>query len=289
MLEILKQTFKEWQEDKVPMLAAAVAYYTMFSLAPLLIIVIAVMSFLGQGDAQAQIVGQISDAAGENVGELVGTMIENRQAEGGNVLATLVGIAILLVAATGVFSQLQTALNIIWDVKPDPEKSGIKQILRVRLASLGMVLAIGFVLLVSLVLSTVLSGLLSGASDALPGGGFLWPLLDWLISLAVITVLFAMIFKVLPDAKITWSTVWIGALATALLFVLGKWLLGLYLSRAAVAGAYGAAGSLVVLLLWVFYSAQILLMGGEFTQVYSKRTGHGIVPDDHAVRASGRI
>lgn len=289
MLEVLKQTFSEWQEDKVPMLAAAVAYYTMFSLAPLLIIVIAVMSFLGQGDAQGQIVGQISNAVGENVGDLVGTMIENRQEQGGNVLATIVGVAILLVAATGVFTQLQNALNIIWDVKPDPERSGIAQILRVRLASLGMVLAIGFVLLVSLVLSTVLSGLISSADDVLPGAEALWPILDWLLSLAVITLLFAMIFKVLPDAKITWGTVWVGALATALLFVLGKWLLGLYLSRAAVAGAYGAAGSLVVLLLWVFYSAQILLLGGEFTQVYSKRTGRGIQPDDHAVRAHGRL
>lgn len=285
MLELLKQTFAEWQEDKVPMLAAAVAYYTMFSLAPLLIIVIALMSFLGQGDAQGEVVGRIAEAAGEDVGSLIGTMIENRQQEGGDLLATVVGVVILLVASTGVFTQVQNALNTIWDVKPDPERAGFRHLLRVRLASLGMVLAIGFVLLVSLVLSTILSGLVSSASDVLPGAGLLWPILDWAVSLAVITLLFAMIFKVLPDVKIRWSTVWAGALATALLFVLGKWLLGLYLSRAAVASAYGAAGSLVVLLLWVFYSAQILLLGGEFTQVFSKRSGRGIVPDDHAVRA----
>lgn len=287
MIDMLKQTFQEWSEDKVPVLAAALAYYTVFSVAPLLIIVIAVLTFFGQGGAQSDIVDQIGQATSEEVGSLIGTMIESRQDQGGNVIATIIGVVILLVGATTVFAQLQNALNTIWGVKPDPEASGIRHMIGVRIASLGMVLGIGLLLFASLVLSTVVSSLAGSAADALPGSSFLWSLLDWLVSLAIITLLFAAIFKVLPDARISWRSVWVGALVTALLFVLGKWLLGLYLSRAGIAGAYGAAGSLVVLLLWVFYSAQILLMGGEFTQVFARRTGEGIHPDEGAVRTKG--
>ena len=286
-MEILKRTFAEWQRDKVPILAAGLAYYTVFAVAPLLIIVIAVLTFFGQGGAESTIVDQIRQALGDDVASLIGSMIENRQAQGGNVLATVVGVVILLVGATGVFAQLQTALNIIWGVKPDPEKGGVGRMVRVRLAGLGMVLVIGLLLMVSLVLSTVISALASSAADALPGSGFLWALLDWAVSLAVITLLFALIFKFLPDVRLAWHSVWVGALVTALLFVVGKWALGLYLSRAGVAGAYGAAGSLVVLLLWVFYSAQILLLGGEFTQVFARRSGHAIRPDEGAVATKG--
>jgi len=286
-MELLKQTFHEWQEDQVPLLAAALAYYTVFSLAPLLIIVIAVLTFFGQGEAQSTLIDQIQGILGDNVAQLIRTMIENREAGGGNLLATSVGGLLLLAGATSVLAQLQNALNIIWGVQPDPQASNIGQLIRVRLLSLGMILVIGFLLLVSLVLTTVVEGLAASAGDLLPGGDLLWALLNWLVSLAVITLLFALIFRVLPDASVPWATVWVGALVTALLFVGGKWILALYLARGAVANAYGAAGSLVVLLIWVFYSAQILLMGGEFTQVYARRRGHRIQPAKHAVRRGG--
>ena len=283
MLDLLKTTFSEWQEDKVPVLAAALAYYTIFSLAPLLIIVIAVLGiYFGQGQAETELVGQLQNLFGQNVAETLQTMIESRAQSGGNVLASVVGVIILLVGATGVFTQLQSALNQIWGVEPDP-KSGIWNLIRVRLLSLGMILVIGFLLLVSLVLSAVLSAFGGMLSAALPGGDLLWQALNFVISLGVITLLFAMIFKYLPDAEIRWSDLWVGAGVTALLFVVGKSLIGLYLGSSGVSSSYGAAGSLVVLLLWVFYSAQIVLFGGEFTQVYAKRRGAEIVPDEHAV------
>lgn len=287
MIEILKKTFAEWQEDRVSILAAALAYYTVFSVAPLLILVIAGLTFLGQGGAQSSIVQWISATVGSGVGDLIGTMIEDRRVQGGNVVATIVGVGILLVGATGVFAQLQKALDIIWGVEPGPGKGGIGRLVRVRIAGLGMVLTVGLLLLISLVLSAVISGLAASAADAVPGSGLLWGLLDWLVSIVVITLLIAMIFKYLPDVRVPWRSLWVGALVTALSFVLGKWLLGLYLSRAGVASAYGAAGSLVVLLLWVFYSAQIVLIGAEFTQVHARRNGAGIEPDEGTVPTKG--
>lgn len=284
MLDLLKTTFSEWQEDKVPVLAAALAYYTVFSLAPLLIIVIAILGiFFGQGQAETQLVSQLEGVFGQGVAQTLQAMIESRAQSGGNVLASIVGVVLVLVGATGVFTQLQNALNQIWGVEPNPE-SGIWNLVRVRLLSLGMILVIGFLLLVSLVLSAVLSAFGGMLSTALPGGDLLWQALNFVISLAVITLLFALIFKYLPDAEIRWRDLWVGAGVTALLFVIGKSLIGLYLGSSAVASSYGAAGSLVVLLLWVFYSAQIILFGGEFTQVYAKRRGAGIAPDEHAVK-----
>ena len=288
MLDLVKQTFKEWQEDKVPVLASSLAYYTIFSLAPLLIIVIGIMSlFFSQGEAQSQLVAQIQGLFGEDVAGTIRTMIENREQSGGNVLATVIGFLILIVGATGVFVQLQNALNQIWDVKPDPEGGGIMRIIKVRLLSLGMVLVIGFLLLVSLVLSAVLSALSGMLNGVLPGADWLWNVLNFVISFGVIAGVFALMFKFVPDAQVAWRDVFIGGAVTALLFVIGKTLIGLYLGSSGVASSYGAAGSLVVLLLWVFYSAQIVLFGGEFTQVYAKRFGGGIKPDEHAVRAAG--
>jgi len=284
MPDLLKTTFSEWQEDQVPVLAAALAYYTVFSLAPLLIIVIAVLGiFFGQGEAQEQLVNQLQSLFGQDVAQTIQTMIEERSQSGGNVAASIVGFLLVIVGATGVFTQLQNALNQIWGVEPDPE-SGIWNLIRVRLLSLGMILVIGFLLLVSLVLSAVLSAFGDMLSASLPGGDLLWQGLNFVISLGVITLLFALIFKYLPDIKIRWRDLWVGAGVTALLFVIGKSLIGLYLGSSAVASSYGAAGSLVVLLLWVFYSAQIVLFGGEFTQVYAKRRGEGIAPDEHAIK-----
>lgn len=284
MVSLFKQTFSEWQEDKVPVFAAALSYYTVFALAPLLIIVISLLGlFFGQGQAQAQLVTQLQSLFGPEVADTVQGMIEARAQQGGNVLGTIVGFVVLLFGATGVFAQLQNALNAIWEVKPAPG-AGIWHLVKVRLLSLGMILTLGFLLLVSLVISAVLAALNGAFSGDLPGADLLWQVANTVVSLAVITLLFALMFKYLPDARIRWRDVWIGAVFTALLFTLGKFLLGLYLGNSGVASAYGAAGSLVLLLLWVFYSAQIVLFGGEFTQVYAKRRGGGVEPAAHAVR-----
>lgn len=286
MIELIKQTFQEWQQDNVPSLAAAVAYYAMFSVAPLLIIVIAVLAFFGHGDAQATILEQVRGVAGGDAADLVGTMIQNRQASGGNVLATAVGVVLVLVGATGVVAQLQLALNTIWGVRADPERSGLRRIVRVRLLSLMLILAIGLLVLAAIVAGALLRAAIAAARDQVPQVAFLWSVLDPLVSVAVALLLFALVFKILPDVLVPWRAVWLGALVSAVLFVGGNWLLGFYFSRGAVAGAYGAAGSLVVVLLWVYFSAQILLLGAEITQVYARRSGEAIEPDAHAVRAA---
>jgi membrane protein len=283
MVELAKRTFQEWGEDKVPVFAAALAYYTVFSLAPLMIIVIAILSlFFSQGQAQAQLIGQIQGLFGEQVASAVTTMIDARQQSGGNVLASIIGFVILLVGATGVFVQLQNALNHIWDVEPSADSSGFMQLIRARLLSLGMVLIIGFLLLVSLVINTLLSALDGMLSNLVGDSGVLLQILNSVISFGVIAAVFALMFKYVPDAKIRWRDVWVGGAVTALLFVVGKFLIGLYLGNSGVASSYGAAGSLVVLLLWVFYSAQIVLLGGEFTQVFAKRYGEAIQAESYA-------
>ena len=283
MLELLKQTFKEWNEDKAPALAAALAYYTVFSLAPLLIIVIAILSlFFSQGQAQEQLIAQLQGLFGTDVADTIRTMIEERERSGGNVLASIIGFVILIVGATGVFAQLQNALNQIWNVEPSPKANGVWQLIRVRLLSVGMVFVIGFLLLTSLVLSAVLAALSGALGNMLPGADALWQILNMILSLGVISAVFALMFKFLPDVQVAWRDVWVGGFVTALLFVVGKFLIGLYIGNSAVASSYGAAGSLVVLLLWVFYSAQIVLLGGEFTQVYARRFGEGVEPASHA-------
>ena len=286
LFNLLKQTFSEWSADKAPVFAAALAYYTVFSLAPLLVIVIGVLGIIyGQSDAQGQIIKQIGELTSPDVATTIQGILNAQAASGGGVLATVLGTITLLVGATGVFAQLQNALNTIWEVKPNPDKGGVMHLIMVRLLSLGMVLAIAFLLLVSLLLSTALSVLGNYFTDVLPGAEFIWQIVNVLVSFAIITLLFALIFKYLPDAKVAWGDVWVGAAVTSLLFVVGKFLISWYLSRGGVASTYGAAGSLVVLLLWVYYSAQILFFGAEFTQVYAKEEGSRIVPSKDAVRA----
>lgn len=281
IIELLKQTFKEWQEDKASRLAAALAYYTAFSIAPLLVIVIAIAAFfLGEQAAQGQIVGKIQGLVGNNAAEAIQSMIQNSQKPTTGIVATLISVGVLLFGATNVFAQLQDALNTIWEVTPKP---GVKGLVKARFISFAMILGVGFLLLVSLVLSTFLSVVGSYLGGLFPDLQFIWSILNFIISFAVITLLFAMIYKFLPDVKITWSDVGIGAAITALLFTIGKSLLGLYLANSSIASTYGAAGSFVVLLLWVNYSAQILLFGAEFTQVYANKYGSKIVPANHAI------
>ena len=284
MMQLLKQTFGEWQRDNVGVLAAALAYYAVFSLAPMLIIVIAVLTFFGRGDAQMAITEQVQAVAGQDAAQLVRTMIENRQATGGNVLATVVGVGLVLVGSTGVVVQLQNALNLIWNVKLDPERSSLRHTLRMRLKSLLLILGAGLMLFAVLVGTAVLRYVVAVARERLPQIGSLWAVIDPVILIVVSGLAFALIFKYLPNVRVPWRTVLVGGAVTALVFAIGNWLLSLYLSRGAVAGAYGAAGALVAILLWVYVSSQVLLLGAEFTKVYARRRGDPIVPGAHAVR-----
>ncbi|HEV7517055.1 MAG TPA: YihY/virulence factor BrkB family protein, partial [Thermoanaerobaculia bacterium] len=280
----LKETAKKGMDDDVFSLGAALAYYTVFSLAPLLLIAISVAGLVyGRRAVQGELVGQIQGMIGKQGAEAVQTMLAHNWRTGSGVLPTVVGIITILFGVSGVFGQLQTSLNKIWEVAPKPDR-GIKSFLKSRFLSFGMVLGIGFLLLVSLIVSAALSGVSAYAIGLVPGLKVLFTVLSFVVSFAVITLLFAMIFRYLPDARVSWEDVWVGSAATALLFTVGKTLIGLYLGKSSVASAYGAAGSFVVLLLWVYYSSQILFFGAELTQVYAKRYGQEIAPDRHAIR-----
>lgn len=289
-VRLVKDTFKEWTEDNVPLLAAALAYYTVFSLAPLLIIAIAIAgAVFGEAAAQGELVNQIQGLVGRDGAEAIQGMIQNAHKPGsGGIFSTIVGIVLLLVGASGVFGQLQTALNTIWEVKPKPGQ-GMRSFLQSRFLSFAMVVVIGFLLLVSLLLSAILAGISTFFSGFIPQYAMLGQLINFIISFGVITLLFASIYKFLPDVHVPWKNLWVGSAVTALLFNIGKHLLGLYLGSSSVGSTYGAAGSFVVLLVWVFYSAQILLIGAEFTQVYSKYRGTPIRPSKHAVRVQEEL
>ncbi|MEO6194982.1 MAG: YihY/virulence factor BrkB family protein [Thermoanaerobaculia bacterium] len=280
---LIKESFKGWKEDGALDLGAALAYYTIFSLAPLLLIVTAVAGLVWGGEAvQGQLVGQMQGIVGKQGAEAIQTMVANAGKQGSGVLATILGLVTILFGATGVFVQLQSALDRIWNVEPKPG-AGIWSFIRTRMLSFGMILGIGFLLLISLVVTAGVAAAGKWATGLLPGGEALVNILTFAVSFALITLLFAMIYKVLPDVEIAWRDVWIGAAVTALLFTIGKFLIGLYLAHSTVASTYGAAGSLVVLLLWIYYSSQILFLGAEFTQVYATRYGSQITPSKNAV------
>jgi len=279
---LVKETFSEWSKDKASRLAAALSYYTIFSVAPLLIIAIAVAGLVfGREAASQQMAEEIHGLVGAEAAKAILTVLENASKPASGIVAMILGFATLLLGASGAFAQLQDSLNTIWEVKPK-EGRGIKGMLRDRFLSFSMVLVIGFLLLVSLAISAVLSGIGKFLADLLPMPGAVMQALNFGISFAVTSLLFALIFKVLPDAEIRWRDVWVGAAVTALLFSVGRFLIGLYLGRSSVGSPYGAAGSLVVLLLWVYYSSQILFLGAEFTQVYTNRFGRKIRPKPNA-------
>jgi membrane protein len=283
VFDLLKQTFTAFGEDKAPRLAAALAYYTVFSLAPLLVVVIAIAGLaFGQEAARGQITGQIQQLVGVTAAKAIQEILASASKPSSGIVATTIGVVTLLLGAAGVFGQLQDALNTVWGVAPKPGRS-FWETIKDRFASFTMVLGVGFLLLVSLSMSTALSALVKYVSGVVPFLAVLGQVLDFVVSFGVVTLLFALLFKYLPDVKIGWRDVWMGAAMTALLFVVGKFAIGLYLGRSGVASAYGAAGSLVVLLLWVYYAAQILLFGAEFTKAYAKNYGSQIVPADDAV------
>lgn len=278
---VVKQTFKEFGEDKAPRLGAALAYYTIFSIGPLLLIAVAMAGvFYGQEAAQGRISEELSKVFGAQMAEAMEQMIVAAAKPASGTAATIIGVVTLLFGASGVFSQLKDAMNTIWNVEPKNE-SGIKGLVVQRFLSMAMVLGIGFLLLVSLVFDAVISAM-GGYLEQLVGGEAIVHAIQLAISFAISTVLFATIFRVLPDLKIAWRDVWTGSVLTSLLFVLGKWGLGVYLGKAAIGSAYGAAGSLVILLVWVYWSAQILFLGAEFTQVYARTFGS--LKGDHSKR-----
>ena len=281
---MLRKAASAWMEDQAPTLGATLAYYTVFSLAPLLIIAISIAGLaFGREAAQGQIFIQLRDLLGDAGGKAIQNMVQNANARPTTgLVATLIGFLTLLFGASGVFGQLQTSLNAIWGVRPKPGR-GALGIVRDRFLSFGFILVVGFLLLVSLFLTTLIAFVGNRFGGMAPGMETLVQILNSVLSVAVITLLFAMIFKFLPDAQIAWRDVWIGALITAALFTAGKFALGLYLGKSGVASSYGAAGSLIVLLLWVYYSAQILFFGAEFTQVYANRFGTRVRPTDNAV------
>jgi membrane protein len=272
-LGLFKQTISEFSADKVPRLGAALAYYTIFSLAPLLLIVIAIAGIVfGHDAAQNKIFEQLRGVLGATTAAGVQEMVKNAAKPKTGTVATILGIATLLLGASGVFGQLKDALNTIWDVKPK-EGRGIMGMIKDRFLSFAMVLGLGFLLLVSLVIDTAIAAMGKFAGSHLPGGEALWHIVELAFSFVVITVLMAGIFRLLPDLKIEWRDVWFGAALTSILFVLGKFGLGIYFAKSAVGSSFGAAGSLVLVLLWVYYSAQILLFGAEFTQVFARSHG----------------
>ncbi len=281
--KLLQETFTEWSEDKASRLAASLAYYTIFSLAPLLIIVIAITGTLfGEEAARGEIVQQIQGLVGKEGAEFIELAIKNAsKPEEGNI-ASIISILALLLGATGLFAELQDSLNTIWEVKPKPGRN-MFNIIRQRFLSFAMVVGIGFLLLVSLVISAALSAITTYFTNVLPGVDIIWQIINFILSFSITTVLFGLIFKVLPDVKIGWSDVLIGAVITSILFSLGKFLLGHYLGNSSFASTYGAAGSLMVILAWVYYAAQILFFGAEFTQVYARKYGNRIIPTKNAV------
>lgn len=283
---LLKQTVSEWLDDQAPQLGAALAYYTVFSLAPLILLLLAIIGFVFRKDPAGtwdKITEQMGHFLDQSAVDVVQSIAQTASHPNKSALATAIGILLALFGASGVFGQLQNALNTIWGVKAKPGL-GMAAFIRSRFLSFTMVAGVCFLLLVSLIIEGVLKSFRQYIQSIFPGGIVIAITLYSLFDFVVVVLLFASIFKVLPDVKIQWRDVWIGAVMTAIFFAIGKWALGLYLGSGTASSAYGAASSLITLLLWIYYSSQILLFGAEFTQVYAARAGREFVPDEYAVR-----
>jgi len=280
---VMKHALTGWWNDNVPRLGASLAYYTLFALAPILLIATAIAGLVFGAEAvRGEIVGQIQGLVGKEGAQAVQAMLEGAAKPSSSKLATAIGLLTFFLGSTGAFLELQTALNGIWRVKAKPS-AGIRQLLLPRLISFGLVVAVGFLLLVSLLVSAALAALDRYMGNAFPALAAIWQAANVLVSFGVITLLFALVYKVLPDVELRWRDVWIGGLVTAGLFSIGKFLIGLYLGRSTLASSYGAAGSVIVLLLWVYYSAQVVLLGAEFTRCYVEKFG-GRPPSPHATK-----
>ena len=285
LVRLLDMTFRQWLQDKAPQHGAALAYYTVFSLAPLMLVLVAVFGMVyGNSEvARREIRHQLYAFLDRSSAKAVEDIAASTGKPAASAVATMVGIVVALFGASGVFGQLQDALNTIWGVKPKPGKS-LVSFLRALLLSFAMVAGVCFLLLVSLTVSAVITAVGGYLEHLLPGGYVLAWTIHLVLDIGVVTLLFAMIFMFLPDARLSWRDVRLGAALTAALFLIGKYALGLYLGSGAVGSAYGAAGSLITMLLWVYYASQIVLFGAEFTQVYAHERGRGVSPAKHAVR-----
>lgn len=263
-----------WIADRAPSMGAAISYYTLFSLAPILILVIAIAGLaFGQDAAEGAIEAQLHDLVGETAARAVQGMIASAADTGAGIVATLIGLATLLIGATTVFGELQASLNVIWKARPDVRRTGLWNLVRQRLLSLSMVLGIGFILMVSLVVNALIAALADYLAGLLPGLDVVVQALNFALSFGAFAVLFAMIYKVLPDTTVAWRDVWVGAAMTALLFTVGRFAISLYIGSSRVATSYGAAGAVVILLVWVYYSAQIFLFGAELTKAFAEHFG----------------
>lgn len=284
VIALFKETFTQWLEHKAPRLAAALAYYMVFSLAPLLIIAIAIAgAIFGKDAARGEIVAQINGFVGQNAASVIEKAISNASQPDLSNIASLISIAVLLFGASGVFAQLQDALNTIWGVQPRPGRV-VRQFISKRILSFVMVVGLGFFVILSLLLTATISAL--SQLELLPGFPWLWQFISLAVSFALVTLFLALVFKFLPDAKIAWSDVSMGAFMTSILFTIGRSLLGWYLGQTSFASTYGAAGSLIVLLAWIYYSAQILFLGAEFTEVYARKYGSHITPTRHSMKVT---
>jgi membrane protein len=270
--KMLKDTVLAFINDEALSRGAAIAFYTVTSIAPVLLIVIAIAGLaFGRDAAQNAITAQLSGLMGQQTAEVLQAAVANASSKSSGIMATIIGIITLLVTASGVFGEMQSALNVIWKAKP--KGTTVSRLIRARAASLGLVVTLGFLLMVSLVVSTALTAFGNYLDAILPFGKIILTVLNVLVSLLLISCLFAAIYKVLPDRDLQWSDVVVGAIATAILFTIGKSLISWYIGSSAVASSFGAAGALIVLLLWVYYSVQIFLLGAEFTKVYATTRG----------------
>jgi len=283
---VLVTAFNGWLDDRAASMGAAIAFCTLFSMAPMLLLIIAVAGLVfGPDAARGALMGQLEGLMGREGAAALQAMIASAGHPVSGTIATIVAVGTLIVGATTVFAELQASLNVIWKAEP-PKEPSIVWLVRVRLLSLSLIGAIGFLLLVSLVVSAALTALSNYLAGIMPGLDIIMQVVNLLISLAVITTLFAMIYKVLPDVKIPWRDVWFGSFITAVMFSVGKLLIGLYLGSSNVASAYGAAGALVVVLMWVYYSSQIFLFGAEITRAFSLFQGSRA--GRHAAQAASR-
>lgn len=296
----LSDIYNQWSKDKAMGMGAALAYYTIFSIPPLLVIAIALAGFFfGEEAAKGQIVRQIQGLVGQEGAQTIQGMINSARKQDSSFIATIIGIVTLLIGASGVFVQLQDSLNTIWGVQPKPDR-GWGDIIKERLTSFGMVFGIGFLLMVSLIIDTVLSVFMGYIGQLFNSEmtAYLLRFVNFGVNFVIITAIFAMIYKALPDVRIYWKDVALGSAVTSLLFIIGKYVIGLYLGNANIGVAYGAAGSLIVILAWIFYASLIFFFGAEFTQVYTRRYGarvdtiHGAIivqPEKHKVPARKEI
>ena len=274
MMELAKKSITAWIDDYAPSMGAALAYFTLFSLAPLLLLVIAVAGLLFDAEvARGQVVGQLGGLIGPEGSAAIESLLKGANQPAKSFMASTISIVTLVVGATSIFAELQSDLDRIWRAPVAARPAGIWGMLRTRLLSLGLIVSIGFLLLVSLVVSAALAAFGKWYGAWFPGWVITMEIVNQIVSVAFVTAFFAMMYRVLPSVRVTWRDVWQGAFATAVMFTVGKFLIGLYLGKAGVASSFGAAGSIVVLLVWVFYSAQIFLLGAEFTWLYAHNHG----------------